>query len=378
MQKHLPIPTPEQLERSKQLCTHIKNIIQAAQNGVISFAEYMQLVLYTPQLGYYMADHPIFGWEGDFTTAPELSALFANCLATPCRQVLEETGGDILELGAGSGKLAVELLKSLPEIPKNYYIYEISPALRKRQKEYIQKELPDLSQHIIWLEDLPKTFTGIIIANEVMDALPAECFILTEQGILERGIAVDNEVFTWKNYPANERMQEYLQRIETQELPVPYISEAQICLPEWIQKLSSILQRGTILFFDYGFPRREYYHPDRSMGTLMCYYRQFAHGDPFLYPGLQDITVHVDFTAVAEIAEANDLEVIGFVSQARFLIDAGLIDILQSNPDLSLANKHQIQILTSPAEMGELFKVMGLARNCNIPLAGFSGPSRAI
>lgn len=378
MQNQFPSPTSIELERSKQLSAFIKNIILTTTNEAISFAEYMRLALYTPQLGYYMAEHAIFGWQGDFTTAPELTGLFARCLAMPCIQVLEYTGGDILEIGAGSGKLAVNLLKSLPEPPQHYYIYEISSSLQQRQKAYILKELPDLIQRVIWLEHLPKDFVGLIIANEVMDALPADCFSLTQNGLEMRQVGVENDKFIWRTAPASETLQNYLHFLHGENFPMPYNSEVQPGLSSWIQDISQTLKQGIVLLIDYGFPRREYYHPDRKMGTLMGHYRQIANPDPFFYPGLQDLTVHVDFTAVAEAAHACNLEIIGFTTQAHFLIDAGLIHILQNEPQLSYAEKHHVHILTSPAEMGELFKVMALARNCNIPLAGLCGYSRTL
>jgi SAM-dependent MidA family methyltransferase len=377
MMSTFPAPSTEQQNQSQKLSQHIREIIECAPQNTISFAQYMDLALYTPQLGYYMADNPVFGWEGDFTTAPELGNIFAQCLSESCMQVLQETGGNILEIGAGSGKLAADLLSALPALPDHYYILEISPALQQRQRQYLQEKIPNIYERVVWLEQLPENFKGIIIANEVMDALPAECFAINTSGIHERAVTLKDNHFAWTLREANNELQNLLQKIDIHDLPKPYHSELQSRLPTWIDQLAQCLQQGVILLIDYGFPRREYYHPDRSMGTLICHYRQHTHSDPFRYPGLQDITVHVDFTTVAEQAMKHDLEILGFTSQAQFLIEGGLIEILQQNPDLGFSAKHQIQMLTSPAEMGELFKVMGLARECILPLRGLSGRVRA-
>ncbi len=367
----LPEPNPEEKTRSNELSALISQAIQAAPTHIISFSHYMELALYTPGLGYYMAEHPIFGWEGDFTTAPELSPLFGQCMSHAIGETLEKTQGDILEIGAGSGKLAVDILQSLPNPPAHYYIYELSPALRKRQQQYLQEHIPDYYPKIVWLEQLPAHFDGVIIANEVMDALPADCFTITDTDILAKGVSVKDGQFVWADYPASEEMQADIKRIQ-KELPdsfyPPYTSEIQMLLPVWIKSLANLLENGIILLIDYGFMRTEYYHPERSQGTLMCHYKHLAHGDPFLYPGLQDITVHIDFTTVAEAAEENGLKVIHFSNQAQFLLECGLINLLEKDPDLGFATKHQVQVLTSPVEMGEMFKVMMLEKNSGATL----------
>jgi SAM-dependent MidA family methyltransferase len=370
----LPNPTAQQLQHSAALSERIALRIQQAPNHVISFSDYMELALYTPELGYYMSEQAIFGKEGDFITAPEISPLFAQCLARPCAQVLEKTHGNILEIGAGSGKLAAELLRSLPELPKNYFIYEISPALRRRQQLYLQQTIPDIYPRIHWLDELPKQFTGVIIANEVIDALPTDCFAITENQILGRGVTQKDQQFVWENYLPTEELQNAVKEIQnTLDIPMfpDYTSEISLRLSAWLKELSTCLQSGVILLMDYGFERHEFYHPERSEGTLMCHYRQHAHDNPFWHPGLQDITVNVDFTRVAEEAIKNNLEVLGFSAQAHFLLACGLLDIFQAQPELTYALKQQIHWLTSPAEMGERFKVMALAKQCDIPLLGF-------
>lgn len=334
----------------------------------------MALALYTPELGYYMSEHPIFGKEGDFITAPEISPLFAQCLAQPCAQVLATTQGDILEIGAGSGKLAADLLSTLPELPNHYYIYEISPALRCRQQHYLQQSIPDIFPRIKWLTELPKKFSGMIIANEIIDALPVDCFVLQDNKVESRGVTYKDQQFVWANYPAPLEIQTAVQHIQD-SLPIPmhsgYTSEISLHLSTWLNSLAHLLQSGVILLMDYGFTRNEFYHPERSEGTLMCHYKQHAQDNPFWYPGLQDITANVDFTAVAETAIQNNLEVIGLASQARFLLACGLLDIFQAQPERTYALTQQIQWLTSPVEMGERFKVMALAKNCALPLIGF-------
>lgn len=334
----------------------------------------MELALYTPELGYYMSERPIFGKEGDFITAPEISPLFTQCMAQPCVQVLAKTQGDILEIGAGSGKLAADLLSALPKLPNHYYIYEISPVLRRKQQHYLQQSIPDIFPRIKWLTQLPEKFSGMIIANEIIDALPVDCFVLQDNKVESRGVSYKEQQFVWATYPASLEVQAAVQHIQD-SLPIPmhagYTSEISLHLSTWLNSLATLLQAGVILLMDYGFTRNEFYHPERSEGTLMCHYRQYAQDNPFWYPGLQDITAHVDFTAVAETAIKNNLDVIGLVTQARFLLACGLLDIFQAQPERTYALTQQIQWLTSPVEMGERFKVMALAKNCTLPLIGF-------
>lgn len=375
------MPTPQQQALSAQLSAQIAAVIAQSPQQVIDFRDYMEMALYAPGLGYYMTDHPIFGKEGDFITAPELSPFLAQCLARPVEQVLEKTGGDILEIGAGSGKLAGDLISALMHYPRqyHYYILEISPALRQRQQQYLQEKIPALYSRITWLNELPKKFSGIIIGNEVLDALPVDCFYISETEIFSRGVTYANGQFTWKNFPANQVLTAEIKKLQselTRPMRAGYYSEVSLMLPSWIGKLSACLSNGAILFLDYGFAQNEFYHPERSQGTLMCHYQQLAQDNPFWYPGLQDITTHVNFTAVAEAGVQHGLTVMGFSSQAQFLLSCGLLDILQqtlTDPAnaLNFKLKQQVQWLTSPGEMGELFKVMGLAKNCDLPLIGF-------
>ncbi|MBU3736084.1 MAG: class I SAM-dependent methyltransferase, partial [Methylobacterium sp.] len=356
-----PIPDPDQRAHSAALVSAICREIEA-QDGWISFARYMALALYAPGLGYYSAGAQKFGAGGDFVTAPEMSALFGRCLAFQVEEVLGRTGGDLLELGAGSGRLAVDLLLELQRhdrLPQQYFILEVSASLRDMQRGKLAVLLPpELFRRVAWLETLPQTFTGVIVGNEVLDALPVHLLAWREEGILERGLSWE-EGLAWRERPLPPGP--LLDSAMALALPPGYVSELCPAAAGLIASLSDCLLRGAILFIDYGFPRREYYHPQRTSGTLMCHYRHHAHDDPLAYPGLQDLTAHVDFTAAAEAAQAARLEVLGYTSQAQFLINCGITDLLAAitpaDPAAYLPAVAQVQKLLSPAEMGELFKV---------------------
>lgn len=383
----LPIPNAEALNHSQQLVEHILSKIRT-NHGSISFADFMDLALYTPNLGYYRSGLQKFGPTGDFITAPELSPIFSRCLARQCQQILQIiNGGDILEVGAGSGQMAADLLIALARLntlPQRYYILELSSDLQQRQQETIASLCPTILPRIHWLTSLPAPgFRGIVIGNEVLDAMPIHRFQIAEKGILETRVIekVQGNGFDWQYFPSDnaELLEFYHANTQsTQPWPPGYTSEINLNLKPWIMSLADILNEGIILLIDYGFPRNEYYHLDRSMGTLMCHYRHYAHADPFFYPGLQDITAHVDFTAVAEAALEANLEILGFTNQAAFLLGCGLIDTLnashihmQTEKD-NIKQNHAINLLTSPAEMGELFKVIALGKKFDGSLIGFS------
>jgi len=380
MKSTLPDPSPEALAHSQRLVEHIFAEMKA-HGGKISFAQYMDLALYTPGLGYYSSGTQKFGKHGDFVTAPELSPLFSQCLARQCQEILQNlNGGDILEIGAGSGQMAADILielKNLNSFPDHYYILEVSADLKKRQQEKLQKLCPEFFDRIIWLDRLPPSgFSGIILGNEVLDAMPVRQFRIINDAIYEIDVIEKNgklkQVFSKTENP------EFLELYHSQSWPDKYNSEINLNLKPWILSLAEILKSGVILLVDYGFPRHEYYHPDRSMGTLMCHYRHYAHSDPFLYPGLQDISTHVDFTAIAEAASEAELDVLGFTHQAAFLLGTGLMELAEQKQNDSekekAAQNHAIHILTSPAEMGELFKVIALGKNMDNEeaLLGFS------
>lgn len=348
------------------------------EKGPLPFTDYMQAALYAPHFGYYTADLPKLGKEGDFVTAPEISTLFGKTLARQCADILNELGnGAIFEFGAGSGALCVDILMALEHLdvlPEAYHILEISPTLRARQEARIRDEIPHLAGRVHWHLTLPeKPLKGIVLANEVLDAMPVHRFLQTHEGLLESHVTLDeNDALKEIFLPCtHERLQAHVQK-RLPPLTPPYLSEVNLHIDGWMQACHELLERGVVIIIDYGFPRHEYYHPDRHTGTLMCHWRHQAHTNPLAHPGDEDITAHVDFTHVAEAANNAGLTVAGFTSQAAFLVNAGLLDILQeSPPDGNLATSMAVRQLLMPGEMGELFKVMALTRDYSMPLRGF-------
>lgn len=378
----LPIPSADALIHSDLLAQLICDEIDAA-GGWLPFDRYMWLALYAPGYGYYSAGLKKFGEGGDFVTAPEISPLFGRCLARQSAPVLVATGGNMLELGAGSGRLAVDILTELDglgQLPEQYLIMEVSSYLRDSQINMTKSLLPlRISQKITWLETLPQTFSGLVVANEVLDALPANLVVWHGKGISQRGVSVENGRFVWRDQLLTHGP--LFDAAITLGMPPDHVSEINLAARGMMASLTQMLKHGVILMLDYGFPRREIYHPQRDRGTLMCHYRHHAHDDPFFYPGLQDITTHVDFTAVAEAAMAQGATLLGYTGQAQFLINCGITDLLAevSPADMAayLPLAAQAQKLLSPAEMGELFKVIALGKAFNEPLAGFaSGDKR--
>jgi SAM-dependent MidA family methyltransferase len=372
----LPIPEPEAAQHSARLVDAIRCDIEA-RGGWISFARYMELALYAPGLGYYTAGAHKFGDAGDFITAPELSPLFGRTLARQVAEIMANSTPDILELGAGSGKLAADMLGELEQLgslPDNYCILEVSADLRSRQQALLQQRLPHLFDRVHWLDTLPDALTGAIVANEVLDALPVHLVHWQDSALTERGVALDESGFIWQERDIlDAELQHAAGQIKT---PDNYVSEICLAARGLINSLSCRLTQGAMLFIDYGFGAREYYHPQRAQGTLMCHYRHHAHDEPFYLPGLQDITSHVNFTDIAECGIDAGLELLGYTNQAFFLINNKITDILKiSSPE----NLHeylplsaQLQKLTSPAEMGELFKVIALGKKMEQPLSGFT------
>jgi len=333
--------------------------------GWISFARYMELALHAPGLGYYASGAQKFGARGDFVTAPELGSLFGRTLA---RQLKDLQAERILELGAGSGALAETLLQ---ELSCEYLILETSAALRERQQARLGKR-------VTFVETLPKNFQGAIIANEVADAMPVHVVGWTEHGIVERGVSLVENRFSWSERPVTGELAKEAASIRVQ---APYVSEVGLAARAWLRTLCERLDQGLILLIDYGFPRREYYHPQRSSGTLMCHYRHQAHADPFLRPGEEDITAHVDFSALAAAARETGVPVLGYATQAQFLVNCGITDVLaEANVENALHYAPiaaQAQKLLSPAEMGELFKVLAIGRGIDQALLGFSRGDRS-
>jgi SAM-dependent MidA family methyltransferase len=405
----LPAPSGEALATSERLAGLIAQEIERA-NGWISFERYMALALYAPGLGYYMGGARKLGRDGDFVTAPETSALFGRALA---RQVSALAGmglADVLEIGAGSGALAAELLLELERLgcpPRRYLILELSPDLRDRSRATLAARAPHLLDRVAWLNGLPPAFTGVVIGNEVLDAMPASIARRSGGRLEELGVTRAGRSFGWAARPAPSDLSELARtcfpeggsssesgsssgRGSSSESGSSYgrdpssegeyQSEFQPAACGFIRALGAALEHGVALFFDYGFPWREYYHPQRAAGTLMCHYRHRAHDDPFFLPGLQDITVHVDFSAIARAGADAGLELSGYANQAQFLVNCGITDLLAETPAEDAAAyaplAAQAQKLLSPAEMGELFKVIALSRGVREPLAGFTSGDR--
>ena len=367
----LPLPDPRALAASRALLGRIGAELGAARNW-ISFARYMELALHEPGLGYYAGGARKFGAGGDFVTAPELSPLFARTLARQVAEVLEP-GEAVLEFGAGSGLLAEVLLSELEGV--RYEILETSPELRDRQQRR-------LGSRVQWLDRLPRKFRGVMLANEVVDAMPVHALAWTAAGILERGVCANEGQLAWSDRPAGGLILTHSKDLEIEIPPSGrYESELALFARAWMRSLGRFLERGAVLVIDYGFPGREFFHPQRSMGTLACHYRHHVHGDPFFLPGLQDITAHVDFSALARAAAEADLEVLGFAGQAQFLVNCGITDLLaEENPADAkryLPAAAAAQKLLSPAEMGELFKVLAVGRGIERPLTGFSNGDRS-
>jgi SAM-dependent MidA family methyltransferase len=377
----LPTPSQDAKEHSQQLVSLIESTVKEA-GGWIDFAQFMQLALYAPSLGYYSAGGRKFGAGGDFVTAPEISPLFAQTISNQIAQVLQITNGNILELGAGTGKLAADVLLTLEQLdssPTKYFILEVSDHLRQVQLETLQKKLPqELMQRVEWLNALPAVFDGVVIGNEVLDAIPVHIVHATAQGLCERGVTVEKEGFAWLDKAMQDQAlteQHLLDAVSKHNLPEGYITEFCPAACALVASLAKVLQRGIILMIDYGFAEREYYHQQRNQGTLMCHYQHYAHVNPLINIGLQDITAHVDFTSIADAGINNALQLSGFCSQAQFLINCGILDVMSQVSAHDIANYAPLaaaaQKLLSPAEMGDLFKVIAFSKNVEEPLIGF-------
>ena len=368
----LPAPDAASAAHSVRVATFIRERIDAA-GGHISFAEYMQHCLYAPGLGYYAAGATKFGAAGDFVTAPEVSTVFGQVLARQCALVLAETREcDVLEFGAGTGKLAVDLLTGLAELdalPMRYRIVEASADLQERQQVRINAEIPDLADRIEWLQELPTAHSGVVIANEVLDAMPVERFIKRAGAVRQICVAWDGDGFVLREQSAPGILADAVAALEHDlgcKLPDGYGSEVCLAVRPWVSDLADLLTDGIVFLFDYGVSRREYYGEERAGGWLRCHFRHHAHHDPLILAGIQDITAWVDFTAVAAAARACELGIVGFTNQALFLLGGGLAEVLGGMADLPLAAQlelsGQVKLLTLPGEMGENFKCLALRR----------------
>jgi len=368
----LPAPDAESAAHSARVAEFLREQIATA-GGQISFAQYMHDVLYAPGLGYYSAGAAKFGAAGDFVTAPEVSPVFGAILARQCESVMMQLeSASILELGAGSGRLAVDILRKLADLdalPEHYLILEVSADLCERQKTLLREEVPDLLDRVCWLDQLPDEHCGVIVANEVLDALPVERFVRRGDDVLQICVADDGGKFVAREVAAPARLVSAVLAIEEDlggRLADGYMSEVSLAATHWTRDLAGVLRHGVIFLFDYGLSRREYYAAERSDGWLRCHFRHHAHSDPFILPGIQDLTAWVDFTAVAGTAVENGLDVAGYVTQAHFLVGGGLEDELAGYCDLpidaQLKLSGQVKLLTLPGEMGENFKCLGLSR----------------
>ena len=381
----LPAPGPTALAQSEALAGQIRAEIAQA-GGWLPFDRYMERALYAPGLGYYGGGSVKFGRRpedgSDFVTAPELSPLFAATLARPVAQALVASGTrHLMEFGAGTGKLAAGLLKALDALGAQfdtYSIVDLSGELRERQRATLEAEAPALAARVRWLDALPQQFEGVVIGNEVLDAMPVRLFAHAGGVWHERGVTLHEGVFDFEDRPVNSAQDvEFLAEIEVDG---EYVTETHDAGRAFTRTICTMLTRGAALLIDYGFPRHEYYHAQRAGGTLMCHYRHRAHGDPFVYPGLQDITAHVEFTGIAEAGVEAGADLLGYTSQARFLLNAGITEVLGEIDPTDTARflpaANSVQKLLSEAEMGELFKVIAFSRGIEEPLDAFASGDR--
>ena len=377
----LPELTPAQSAHSARLVDRIHDVIDA-QAGWINFERFMEMALYEPGLGYYSAGSSKLGAGGDFVTAPEVSPLFSRCLATQCSEILQHvSGGAILELGAGSGVMAADLLNELAvqgSLPERYLILEVSADLRERQRALVQERAPAHAARVEWLDRLPEELRGVVLANEVLDALPVQRFRIRGDHVNSLGVTWQLGRLDWSETRADAGLEAAVRGIEAntgERLSDGYTSEINMRLAPWIAGIAAALKEGVALFVDYGLPQRQYYRSERREGTLLCHFRHRFHDDPLINVGVQDIGAWVDFTAVAEAATAAGLGVAGFATQAHFLIGNGLEQLLGPADGHELASRVQLarqaMLLTLPGEMGERFKVIGLTRDFERPLRGF-------
>jgi SAM-dependent MidA family methyltransferase len=395
----LPVPDEDALAASAALGALIRDEVAAA-DGWLPFDRYMERALYAPRLGYYSGGARKFGRRADdgsdFITAPELSPLFAATLARPFGQALEASGTrELMEFGAGTGRLAAGLIKTLDELGvefERYSIVELSGVLRERQRETIEALAGPLASRVCWIDALPQRFEGVVLGNEVLDAMPVKLFARAGGVWRERGVTVrEDGAFAFEDrrpgvagYDSHwtDEHASLLAAIDAQtDFEVDYVTETHGAATAFTRTICTMLARGAAFFVDYGFPRHEYYHAQRAQGTLMCHYRHRAHSDPFLYPGLQDITAHVEFTGIAEAGVETGADLLGFTSQARFLMNAGITDVLgeldPADPARFLPAANAVQKLLSEAEMGELFKVIAFSRGIDGTFDAFARGDRS-
>jgi len=373
-----PEPDSEALAHSARVVKRVQTEIEG-RGGVLPFYRYMDLVMYEPGLGYYVSGTRKFGRQGDFVTAPELGSLYGRCVARQVAQILAQLdGGSLLEFGAGSGVLAATVLTELAKrdsLPAEYLIVEVSPALRAQQQQTLAGQIEQNLVKVRWLDSLPESgFRGVILANEVLDAMPIIRFRVGAEGHMTAGVVRRNGHLDW-SWQRNPSQDGRIDRLVQQYgLVADYTSEVNPRAAAWMQTVGRVLDAGLILVMDYGYPGAEYYHYERSDGTLMCHYQHRAHMDPFLYPGLQDLTTHVDFSAVAAAGQLAGLDIAGFTSQEAFLLSIGVLDLVVHESSGPVAPKLSAELkqLTLSSEMGESFKALAMVKHIDSPLLGFS------
>ena len=371
----LPLPSPAAQQSSANLQTLLAEEIKKYGNW-IPFSRFMELVLYAPQYGYYTGGSHKIGNNGDFITAPTLTPLFARTLARQLQELLPQIAGNIYEFGAGTGQLAADLLNNLSDGINRYYIIEISPELAARQKDLIQTLAPQAAQKIIHLSALPETFDGIIIGNEVLDAMPVEIIRKDEGSSFEHvGVCLDNDRFTYSARPLHDLQLSALASLYFPKISSPYTSELHPQQYAFIRTLASRLEHGCMIFIDYGFDAAQYYHPQRNQGTLIGHYRHHVIHNPFDFIGLADLTAHVNFTDIAQAGTDAGLDLIGYLPQSHFLLNLGITELLaqtgKTNSAAYIREAAAVQKLIDQHEMGELFKVIAFGKNINIDWTGF-------
>ena len=375
----MPITSEIEIQLSEQLKTKIIQAIHSNQ-GWISFDRFMEFALYDPEFGYYTGNLRKFGEKGDFVTASEISSFFAKTMCIQFEEIFLSLDKNIIEIGAGSGKFALEVIQSLDSKKiDHYFILEISHSLRKHQYELLIKNLPpQLFSKVQWIDQIPQEYNGIIFCNELLDALPVD-LIKKSSGIpYQKGVGLENDLFIWKDKAIKDLS--IYDHINLESLPDNYLAEDAIHIKSWINKISESISKGVVIIIDYGFNHSEYFHEQRSQGTLMCHFKHHAHDNPLIQVGIQDITSHVNFSYVAREASSKGLHINGFISQANFLINCGILELLEKvnieDSVLYMKSVSEIQKLLSPSEMGDLFKVMTIEKNIDINLLGLKNNNK--
>jgi SAM-dependent MidA family methyltransferase len=375
----MPIASEIEIQLSEQLKTKIIQSIHT-NHGWISFDRFMELALYDPEFGYYTGSLRKFGEKGDFVTASEISSFFAKTMSIQFKEIFRSLDKNIIEIGAGSGKFALEVIQSLDsENVDHYFILEISDSLRKQQYELLIKHLPPhLLSKVLWIDEIPQEYKGIVFCNELLDALPVNLIKKVSGIYYQKGVGLENDLFIWKDKIIKDLS--IYEHINLESLPDDYLIEDAIHIKSWVNKISESIAKGVVIIIDYGFNHSEYFHEQRSQGTLMCHFKHHAHDNPLIQVGIQDITSHVNFSYVAREASSKGLYINGFISQANFLINCGILELLEKvnieDSVLYMKSVSEIQKLLSPSEMGDLFKVMTIEKNIDINLIGLKNNNK--